>query len=310
MPVKRYLLAMLISGIAFVGIVGVAEILVRELPTPYSAKFELVKNSDYSVLILGSSHTYFGLDPEYFSTPALNAANVSQDYKYDLYILKTALSSNKKISDVVIPVSIFSLTSDLTNGVESWRKFNYSLFMNHHEDYGIDSFDLRNYSVFIASPNRLGLLKRSLSALARGKPEIKWTPTGWGSDYYAPGNIKTLMSTGKTAAARHQRNEKFSAVSIQSLNKIAELCRLNGANLILTTPPAYISYRQNIDASRLAKIVSEVEKLQASYTNIAYLSYLDDQRFTASDFHDADHLSHQGAEKFSRLIDHEISLKH
>lgn len=310
MPMKRYLMiVLLVSGTALLGLVGIAEVLVRESPTPYSAKFELLKSSDYSVLILGSSHTYFGVDPTYFLVPAINEANVSQDFKYDLHILQKALSFNKNISHVVLPVSMFSLTSDLVNGSESWRRFNYSLYMGYHRDNVLDSFDIRNYSVFIASPNRLGLLKRSVTALAKKKQEIDWSSKGWGNQYYSSGSMETLLSTGKSAAARHQKNIKLSEVSLQSLHEIAALCELNRIHLILLTPPTHISYRQNINASRLTEIASEVKKLQTSYASISYLNYFDDQRFTASDFHDADHLSHQGAEKLSGLISREIDLR-
>lgn len=304
---KRYLMAFFISWIPIFVLVGIAEMLIRELPTPYSEKYELIKDSDYSTLILGSSHTYSGLNPEYFSTHTINAANSSQDFKYDLHILKTSLAFRKNIRYVILPVSMFSLTSELNEGKESWRRFNYSHFMGFHQNEGVGIFDLREYSVFLANPNRLGLLKKSFLALAGTKTERDWSSNGWGSAYHSTPTMDNLISTGKSAAARHQRNATLNQVSINSLGNIAKLCQLNGIRLILVTPPAYISYRQNIEASRLAEIISEVEKLQSTYANISYSNYFDDPRFTASDFFDADHLNHQGAEKLSRLINNEIN---
>jgi len=299
----KYLATFLASGIVFLVLVLFIETQARKLPSTYSEKYELVKNGRYTTLILGSSHAYYGIDPQSFSSKAINAANVSQDFKYDLHILQEAVR-HANIKVVVLPISMFSLTSSLDNGSESWRKHNYHLFMGLQ---GKDKvLDARDHSIFFASPDKIGLAKRMFLIFYKGNIEREWTPKGWGKGYSSSGNEETLDLTGKSAAARHQRNQSRDKTSIQSLSYIADLCQRKRIRLILITPPAYISYRKQITEDRLKDVIDEAERLRSTHNNIAYLNLFDDQRFTAEDFHDADHLSSKGAEKLSLIISHEV----
>jgi hypothetical protein len=301
----KYIATLLASSILFLFFIITIETQGRKIPSVYSDKYEAIKREDYSTLILGSSHTYYGINPQHFSSKAINAANVSQDFKYDLHILEEAVSHSNNIRAVVLPISMFSLTSSLDNGAESWRKHNYHLFMGF-QGRGDEPFDARDYSIFLASPDKIGLIQRSLLRVVKRNTEIEWTPKGWGKGYSSSGNEVILRSTGKSAASRHQRYGSSDEANIKNLNIIASLCQSKGIRLILITPPAYISYRINIDKNRLNNVTEEAERLLSTHNNIVYLNLFDDQRFIAEDFHDADHLSSKGAEKLSLIISHEV----
>lgn len=49
-----------------------------------------------------------------------------------------------------------------------------------------------------------------------------------------------------------------------------------------------------------------IDSMRQRY-NLTYKDYLKDTRFTAEDFWDSDHLSDIGAEKFTRLLQTDIS---
>ena len=76
----------------------VVEFLVRKIPNVYGYKFEEITKNDkhYKTLILGSSHSFFGINPDYLSDPSFNAANVSQDFKYDSYVLEKSLDAHER----------------------------------------------------------------------------------------------------------------------------------------------------------------------------------------------------------------------
>lgn len=302
MSSKKYLFGLILFGALAITLTVIAEFLVRRLPTPYSDKYKLLQNPNYSTLILGSSHTYYGLDPKIFLDPTINAANVSQDLKYDLFLLKTSLQFNKHIEHVIIPLSTFSLTTELESGQESWRKFNYSIFMGYKEPSIANKLDIRNYSAFLASPSQIASLMRGIFSLSSNPIMKDWTPTGFGTGYQEPGTLETLFLTGKSAAERHQKHSEHSSTSMESLMKIAQLCRQHNIKLIIITTPAHYYYRKYINANRLRDIAIQAKSLQSANTNIRYLDYFNDSRFLDIDFHDADHLSHSGAEKLSHLI--------
>lgn len=302
---NKYLLTLIGATILFLLPISMVEFGVRAIPSPYKTKFENIQreNGNLKVLILGSSHFYFGVNPQYFSVPTLNAANVSQDLHYDLHILKAALTKNENIKYVVVPLSIFSLFSELDTGIESWRKYEYRLYMGYKEYPESEWFILANHSVILASQNKLGLLRRLANSLFDSPVDQDWTEGGWGRGYSTVASETMLMSTGRQAAQRHQQNAKLSEVSIGSLNQIANLCRAKGIKLLIVTPPAFISYRENIDVRRLAKTAAIASILVDSSPTIKYVSYFSSSAFDASDYFDADHLNHRGAEKLSRMID-------
>lgn len=70
-----------------------AEVKLRSIDNDYKYKNEwLGKNaSKVKLLTLGSSHTYFGINPEEFSVPAFNLAHVSQDLTFDYFLFEKYL---------------------------------------------------------------------------------------------------------------------------------------------------------------------------------------------------------------------------
>ena len=68
----------------------VLEIAIRKIPNDYQLKkVYLDKNaSKINTLILGSSHSFYGINPEYFSKHTFNAAYVSQTLDLDDELLQ------------------------------------------------------------------------------------------------------------------------------------------------------------------------------------------------------------------------------
>lgn len=288
---------------------SIAEILVRKIENVYGYKNDQIekKESAFNTLILGSSHTFFGINPEHISRPAFNAANVSQDLKYDLFILKKSLNTLKNVEFVIVPLSIFSLYSELESGTESWRKYNYIHWFGYRELSARDFFDLRTYSEIASSPNKSGLVRRAFDNYVLGTYKPTWSKQGWGTEYAASASESTLVETGKSAAMRHQKNQEKNTLSIERLKNIAEICTEKNIKLLIITTPAHSAYRDNLDSDRLTTMTSTALNISDKNKNIRYINYLADERFSNSDFHDADHLSHKGAEKFTKLINRELS---
>ncbi len=65
------------------------------------------------ILCLGSSHAYFGINPDFISPPCFNAAHPSQSLKYDFEIVKKYQDKWESLKVIVIPVDYFSLFSEL-----------------------------------------------------------------------------------------------------------------------------------------------------------------------------------------------------
>lgn len=306
---KNYLLTFMSFMFAALLACGVAEFGARQIPSPYKTKFDTITDNNIKVktLILGSSHFYFGVNPKNFTEPTFNGANVSQDFKYDLFFLELALDHQKSITHVVVPLSVFSLYSELDSGIESWRKYSYRIYWKDKNYPASESYDISNHSLIFSSQSKLGLVKRAAEKILHQNTKQDWTSDGWGNGYASVADASTLQATGKQAAARHQKDAKFSQISLGSLNKIVEVCRGRGIKLLIVTPPAYSSYRENIENSRLDTIAMVTLKITNSNPSVKYVNYFSDTSFDSKDYFDADHLNHHGAEKLSRKLDDVIA---
>jgi hypothetical protein len=94
------------------------EALLFGAPNEYRAKNDALANGGERIrtLVLGSSHTYYGVNPDLMPPGAYNAAFVSQSLRYDSAILATRLDALPKLNTVVIPISYFSLFFQLESG--------------------------------------------------------------------------------------------------------------------------------------------------------------------------------------------------
>jgi hypothetical protein len=278
------------------------EILVRNIPNEYSYKCRyLDKNSEkIETLILGSSHSYFGIDPVFISGSAFNVANVSQSLKYDFEILRKYQNNIGELKIIVLPIDYFSFWSDLADGSESWRVKNYVLY------FDMKSNRLKDYSEFLSNDlmnniRRMGgyyILKRSISC----------SDLGWGTTFHSS-KSGDLTETGKTAAKRHTQDDIFSAryqkiydENIVNLNSLADFCNQRNVKLVLITMPTYYTYRENLNKIQLDKMYETIDNFLETHKYVVYLNYFDDTDFVAQDFFDADHLNEIGAEKFSKKL--------
>lgn len=88
---------------------AMGEVYVRSLPNPSKHKhaYLLRHSRKVRVLILGSSHTYYGLCPERLGAHAFSAAQISQTLQYDDYLLHHYPFDS--LRTVVLPISDFTL---------------------------------------------------------------------------------------------------------------------------------------------------------------------------------------------------------
>lgn len=87
--------------------------------------------------------------------------------------------------------------------------------------------------------------------------------------------------------------------------EIADFCRDHNIRLILVTIPCWHSYNDKLDKNQINTMYQLIHQLQQEY-GLIYLDYMRDERFEADDFYDSNHLSDQGATKFSKILDEGI----
>ena len=298
-------LFILFSSPIIIGMISF-EIFLRIIPNEYSIKRKyLDSNSNkIKVLFLGSSHVYYGINPEYMSIESFNAAHVSQSLNYDFAILEKYRSNWKELKYLILPIDYFSLFTTLENGIEKWRVKNYSTYydIRNGGDYWV------NFEIF--NGPLPGNISRAFTYIFNQNSGLNCNKWGFGNTYNS--KVKNdLIATGKTAARRHtvdNLNTVTFSKNIEDLHSIINFSQKNKIKLIFITCPAYYTYRDNLNQKQLLLTLKVIRQLASENSNTAYYNFLSDTSFVDTDFYDADHLNEIGAKKFTFKIEEIIKV--
>lgn len=274
------------------------EILLRHIPNEYSYKKEyLDKNSSQvRVLILGNSHMYYGINPEYIDLNSFNAGYVSQSLDYDWEILKKYDNEWDSLKYIIMSVDYFTFLSNLKTSPEAWRIKNYEIYYDINTSYRIQDHSE------ILSNNLKTNLNRLRRFYVKNDKNITCSKLGWGTSYHSE-EKKNLVLTGKVAAKRHNKgnieNNQYFDENVKTLKSIVEFANEKNIKLIILTSPTYRTYVQYLDGHQLSITIETLNKIIELNPNITYCNLLEDREFTKDDFYDADHLNEIGAKKLS-----------
>ena len=297
---KRFIIHLLKIIIPILFFFLALEMAIRKIPNDYQLKKEyLDKNAtQINTLILGSSHTFYGINPAFFSNKTFNAAYVSQSLDLDYEILKKYDSKLKNLQTVIIPISYFSLFETLETDIEKWRIKNYVLYYGLENKYQFtDNFESLNNHI---TRN----IKKIVKHYAFNTSFITTSNLGWGTNFNA--KTKKPFKGAFTAKKHTVKNFNLYAENLKSVHKIITLCKKNKINIVFLTTPTHQSYYQNLNKIQLEKTTKTISELVKKNPNCNYLNLLKSEVFTNKDFYDADHLNEVGAEKLSILLNNSL----
>lgn len=282
----------------------ILELTLWRIPNNYSFKKKYLDKhaSKIETLILGNSHSFYGINPVYFKSNTFNAALNAQSLKYDFLILDKYKKKLNSLKTIVIPISYFSYFLDLENSVEGWRIKNYVLYFGFY-----DVYEPKYYSEILSNN-----LKNSFSSFEnyylKNNSKLTCSMLGWGTNFNSK-SAKNIKQSAEFSAKRHSAGNIKSIANritfnknLYFLKKIFKLCYSNKINLILFIPPAHNNYVKILDKDQLSKTERTTSRLSKKYSNCIYLNLLKDTLFKTSDYYDADHLSEIGAKKLSIKI--------
>ncbi len=283
--------------------ISMIEYAIRNNENIYAVKNKhlLDKVQNIQVLVLGSSHGLYGISASTISEHAFNLSNVSQGFNYDKAFLKKYINKMKSLKLVILPLSTFSMSIQLGVGpLEDYRKFYYKHFMHIvPSNVHFDGLWSRNFLQHFSLALALGL-PQSIRDLCAASTISQVTEFG---DYNAPsGDISQFDHLGALAYKRHAKPAVTQEV-MQDLKNIKALLDAKGVKLLLVTTPTWQSYNKFYVKQDLEKFFGDIlQELNLSTPNYYSAFYAQEHGYVSSDFHDPDHLSKQGAIKFSQSI--------
>lgn len=305
---KRFIFKTLLFLLPIVILAVSLEYLLQQIPNDYTYKKNYLHehSKEIQILILGSSDTFYGIDPVYFPQNTFNASHVSQTLDLELKIFNKFQNDFNNLGLIIIPISYSALWGKLEKNGDSWRMKNYALYYNIKTNSISDNFELMNSKL---SHN----IQRFYNYYFKKKDNIICSELGWGTDYSSENdNENELEKTGKTMASLHtfdlnsDEKKKIFTENIKILNIFAELCNQKNIKIIILSTPVYRTYRENVSSIQLNKMIGTIENFVEKHDNCEYINLMDDKDFTTADFHDANHLDEIGAKKLSEKLSREI----
>lgn len=311
MKIKRFIARTLLFLAPAVITLVAAEVLVRSHPNSYQFKAQWMNTHAPQVktLILGGSHNYYAIDPREVGDSVFNLANVSQLPEYDYLLLSHYISNCVNLKTVVVAIDYTNVFDPMFHdGVEWYRNIYYNIYM----DCGIERWNPR-YNLELANGSVFVHKFRSVvcSVLGYKTLELDCDSMGFGCNYKTSKlfDPQYLTRTAIRAVNMHRCTD-WTVVEkhTQYLLDIIELCNKRGIKVLAVTTPCWSGYWSRLDDKQLNTMYSVVRKCEKC-EGFEYLDFMRDERFQGLDFYDADHLSQQGAVKFSHILREHLNNK-
>ncbi len=296
---KKFIIYIVFFAIPILAFAIIIELNLRNIPNNYSYKSNYLDSNSRNVqiLFLGSSHAYYGINPEFVKSNSFNAAMTSQSLDYDLAILEKYNGKWDNLKVIILPVDYFSMFGMLKTGIEAWRVKNYNIY------YGFNSSISFADNTEIFSKRLTDNYKRLIRYKTDNKSDLNCTTLGSGTDYNSH-NSQNIVETGKIAAKRHTAKDyRWFDRNSDLLASIVSFAKERNIKIILYTSPAYKTYIENLDKNQLNRTYEVIQKIVNSNANVKYYNFLNDKSFDRTDFYDGDHLNEIGAKKMTLKMD-------
>lgn len=283
------------------------EVFYRTVDTNYSKKHELIqqKYKKTEILILGSSHSYYGLNPDYFIRNTYNFSNISQSLYFDELLLQKHLDSLQDLKAVILTIGYFTLSQE-DNGLEDrWRKYFYDQQMDL-EVPSVSDFDPKRYS--LALSRKFNRSVDLVNEYINKGTIVSHYPNGYGiqdsSDI-----VSNKEEVAQIIARKHENGSMDFEANRLRLMRMIELCEKKKVHVFIVQMPAHPTYVNALVPEKWKRIGELLTDLSNSNGLVHHLDLTSDPNFSADDLRDADHLTNEGAEKCSKLLSDRIEAK-
>ena len=293
---RLFLKKILIFALIIIVFLAMGEVVVRHIATPYSYKYGYIKErgGEIATLVLGSSHTYYGIIPSELGDSVFNLANISQTPEYDFQLLKEYEPYMPHLRKVIIPISYFTFRDPKLEELDRGLCVQYKVGMelNLHPDLSIYNLALTDFKSYT------GRLRNMILPEESNRCDSLGFGLGFGLDHRDPAwREKAEARVEELTFATPGRADEVYRV----LQSMIEYCDRRGIECVFVTTPVSKEFRQYADKAQYAEMADYASVLKGMVDG-RYFDFYSSAAFDDEDFHDVDHLSDVGARKFSRLL--------
>ena len=296
---RKFLLRIFLFLVPAIVLLAVAEKYVRTIPNSYQQKNDWMMRNAHTVktLLLGNSHGYFALNPSVMGDSIFNLCNASQRLEHDFFLLRRYSDMCDALEQVVLVADNSNLYDVPMEQDEPARVAYYQLYMGYraHSMLSKYGFELSNMTY---AQQKLKFHIQGLGTMCDS--------LGWGNNYVvADRNPDDFLY--KNVREHLFVNWEYTHRNRDYIDSIASWCQQHQVKLVLLQTPVCEDYTRKAPAWQLQLVNAIVDSCCVKYGAVK-CDYSRDPRFCDNDFFDSDHLSDQGARKFSAILAHDLSL--
>lgn len=291
---KRFLLKILFFALPWLVLLALAEAYVERMPNIARDKHQwmLQHSTEVKTLILGHSHTLYGIRPDLLGEGAFSLAQQSQTYRYDSYLLQHY--PMPQLQTLILPFNYSSLWEDFESQPgEEFQAMRYRIYMDCdiHPRLSWYGFEVMS----------MPLVREKLQSLYKPQKN-QWDSLGWATDYTLADRPADWDNGKVRAIANTYSDTTLLSLNDTFLRDIFTFCRHRHIKVLLLNTPVSPTFRAN--ESEHQRVLNHVvlTKLLHDFPEVIYLDWEADPRFTDSDFYDADHLNTHGATKLTQYL--------
>ncbi|MFL0352246.1 hypothetical protein [Xanthomarina sp. GH4-25] len=278
-----------------------AEVFYRTVPNNYTYKHKQISNNtDIEVLILGDSHTFYGINPEFLSLKAYNLSNVSQTIYFDKLLFEKHIKQLSKLKYLVLAVDYTTLSQADNTQEDIWRKYFYESQMDLDVPL-IKWYNPKKYS--LALTRKFDKTWQTCEEYHNKGTLIGCDANGWGNTYLSTVDSVEMNRLAHVVAKKHEDGSLDFSLNTERIQQMIDLCQSKNIQVLLVNMPSVPEYVSVLNAEKWQKIDAVCQLLETNNSNVTRIDLLEDKRFVLKDFQDADHLNADGAKKCSLVID-------
>ncbi|MFT6843538.1 MAG: hypothetical protein ACJASR_002320 [Psychroserpens sp.] len=270
--------------------------------TTFSIKRKYLENNikTIKVLILGSSHSQNGLNPEFVEEKSSNLAFGGQAISIDYFLLDKYIDQMNGLKTVIFEVSPFRFYND--HKIGQWNGHIYSNLYNIN--YKINSLSIKDYSLIISDPKFFNSI--FIDYINPLTFKYKLNKYGFVTNDFND-RFEKLKYDSLEIIKSYIMQHDFTDKEIFKLNelflkKIIQKCKSKKVDIVLLSTPVYISYYSKIPVNAKIEVNNMLNEYKLLF-GITILDFSNDKSFSLYDFKNDNHLNSKGAEKLTRKID-------
>ncbi|MEI6312433.1 MAG: hypothetical protein WCP57_09250 [Bacteroidota bacterium] len=297
---KKLMLKLALLLVPLLLILASLEYFSRQIPNDYKLKNQyILKNgSQIQTLILGNSHTMYGLNPSYFSSNTYNLAFLSQSLEYDTKLFDHYQNELKNTQVIILPISYYTLFSTMISDHNEWMLKYYAIYMQVPMNWNL------SYHLEIASEPLKNCIRKNYDYYMHDTATILCSSNGWAKKV-GQRKYNSIEQNAADAVKRHTfpMNKDFQ-FNLTILENFIQSAAKKNIQIILVTTPTQKYYADSIMLQSNYKVMQKkLQIIDSKYSNCMYINSLKDTSFVKEDFYDSDHLNENGAKKYSIYLD-------